>query len=105
MGEYADESAVDFGLAFFNQPRVSHGCCLTEDSDELKDGFFPQTTGGVYQWDINEKGLYVGAWLFMTVVHEEELDDEEDPVVYVVQHDFTFAGIGMKDVSKKLLNL
>lgn len=116
-GQFQADTAVKFTTTFIRRPSVSHGFSL--DGDLLEDGRFPRVSAGVSKWLTDERGFYIGAWLFFTV----ETDGLQFHKVYVmptpadglvptvlmanpippdpnykILHDFTFTGVAMKAI-------
>lgn len=88
----ADE--IEFHCTFIEQPVVAYGASVTS---ELAENDYPMCTGGVFKWRVDSRGFYVGCYVFVTV----DCDEDYPTVV----HDFTFTGIGMKDLPDHLLDL
>jgi hypothetical protein len=96
--------AYEFDLTFAERPFVSYGYVVIRnalpDVDELLiDTRFPRAWGGVAEWKQNSRGFYQGAWCF-TVVESQSpfILAEYDEPNYVIQHHFTFMGLGIKDL-------
>ena len=102
-GEFVVPERVDFGLAFIEMPAISHGVSL--DGSKLVPTRFPHCDGGVYEWDISPKGLYRGAWVWITVETRgaQLATDVLDDPGYEIVHHFTFVGTAMKDIPAYLL--
>jgi len=103
-GEKAFNNCYEFDLTFAERPFVSYGNVVItnrlQDVDEvLIDTRFPRCWGGVYQWKQNAHGFYTGAWCYTVVESASPFiaTTYEEPE-YVIQHHFTFAGIGIKDL-------
>lgn len=95
-GEVIFEEPVDFGLIFTEEPNVAYGFALDNDVvQELVEGDFPTSSGGVIAWDITERGLYIGATVFAVVGSSNPTAPVTD---YSLIHHFTFSGIAVKDV-------
>lgn len=86
-------TVVRFHCTFTQKPVVGYG--YTVETPLLADDF-PASTGGVYGWAIDSRGFYQGAYVFVVVTATS------DPVI---QHDFTFTGIAMKDLPEHLLDI
>lgn len=86
-------TVVRFHCTFIEKPVVAYG--YTVESD-LITGDFPSAVGGVYSWQIDARGFYLGCYVFAVVTANS------DPTI---QHDFTFTGIAMKDLPDYLLDL
>lgn len=103
-GEYAFPDVHEFDLTFAERPYVSYGYAvvnnrLTDVDEVLVDTRFPRAWGGICQWQQNSRGFYTGAWAF-TVVESASpfiVAQYEEPT-YVLQHHFTFMGLGVKDL-------
>lgn len=96
-----------FDLAFLDQPFVNYGLVL--DSDELRrvlnvadtaNPAMPTVTAWVTEYDQNERGFYVGAWCAVNVTWPGEPPDPEEGFTFQV--DFTWRGIGIKDVDPEV---
>jgi hypothetical protein len=101
-GSTASDRAINFGLAFTQKPMFSYGYELLnrvdfEDDDDLVEVLYPASTGFVYLWKQNAAGLYVGAYVGMTVFDGPGGGVLIDPDIQI-EHHFTFCGIAMKDV-------
>lgn len=89
------DEPVDFGVIFTEQPAVSYGFALDESvAQDLADGDYPTSSGGVFEWSTTVRGLYVGATVFVVVGSQLLLTS------YSLTHTFTFSGIGVKDVGE-----
>lgn len=103
QGTLEFEERVDFGLTFIEEPFVSYGCQLDLDvlasAIGLEDGAtppLPQSTGFVTEWDVDERGFYVGAWVAAAVFDATGLIPTD--VSVVIDHHFTFQAIAIKDI-------
>jgi hypothetical protein len=94
-GGLVHDQDVQFGLAYPEQPMFSYGCVIISTEIDLNDDDapVPSSTGFVAGWQIDERGLYVGANVGVTVIAQAE---------DVLEHHFTFTGIGMKDLDIKV---
>lgn len=104
FGEFVVPDRVEFELAFTERPAVSYGYSM--DGALLVPTRFPHCGGGVYEWDVSPSGLYLGAWLIVTVDTKSPqlyTDVVEDPG-YTIVHDFTFTGYAIKNIPAHLLN-
>lgn len=90
-----------FGLTYIERPFVSVGFII--DLDELALAYdlndqavppVPIITGFVTDWDLNDRGWYVGAWCGVNIYWTTGPPPEPFPF----QVDFNFRGIGIKDV-------
>lgn len=98
----------DFGLTFTEEPRMHYGALI--DIDDLGDKLnidpddtphLPHCTGIVADWETNEYGYWVGAYLAARVSFP--IEDLVPPTLSViVEHHFTFSGVAMKDVPTTL---
>lgn len=104
-GEFSLGDSTRFGLAFTEEPGVGYSCIvlrvspgydlppegLEPDEDgALVDASFPRTSGGVFGWRRSKTGLYLGAWLYVTV--------DSATTRYDIRHSFVFTGVGVKRV-------
>ena len=121
-GEYLLPDAYTFGTAFAERPSVAHAIAI--EGDDLVKGRFPRVTAGVRKWQLDEKGMYIGAWLFVLVetlgVQDRSifaLPQAEGVTIgvvtipqplpkdpgYEIAHDFTFTGTAIKIVPTTIL--
>lgn len=92
-GEYAYEDVLDFGLVFLSQPIVSYS--FSVDGEGLD--YLPLCAGGVYKWQRDERGFYLGAHVYVHVTLPDiTLIDPETPPL--VTHHFLFTTIAIKDI-------
>jgi hypothetical protein len=98
-GEIEFEQCFVFGLTFIEKPSMSYGYSIADDDVEPVLTRFPRSAGFVSRWKMNEKGFYVGAWCAVVVEDQSTLvaTTEDDPN-YLLDHDYRFEGIAMKDV-------
>lgn len=123
-GEFQSPDCQRFTTTFISRPSVSHSFSL--DGDTLVDGRFPRVSAGVHRWLQDDKGFYIGAWLFF-VIETVGLQDKplyvmstafdgQVPTVkmtapipadpnYTLIHDFTFTGVAMKAIPSETLAL
>ena len=103
QGTIEFEERVDFGLTFIEEPYITYGCQL--ELDELADRLeatedttptLPQATGFVTEWDIDDRGFYLGAWVAATVY--DPTGGITSDIEVTIDHHFTFQAIGMKDI-------
>ena len=109
--EFAE--VVDFGLTFIEEPYITYGSQLDmDDLGELLDipggatPPLPLVSGYVTEWDQDERGFYVGAWVAARVYFPSQVAVEGEstmtPVpldtLVVIDHHFTFTAIAIKDV-------
>lgn len=94
---------ADFGVTFLEKPSVSTGVEIDIDAlaellelDDDEDVPLPHVTSFVTDWDLDDKGFYVGAYVAAAVSFADPLISVEVPVSVV--HHFTFAGVAIKDI-------
>jgi hypothetical protein len=103
---------VDFGLTFIEKPIVSYGCSVDmnaiedlvgTDADLDVDGDtpLPLATGYVTEWDLDERNFYLGCWIAASVMFSpySGIATDAQPVL---EHNFLFSGIGIKDIPPEL---
>lgn len=106
QGSIVFERRTNFGLTFIEKPFVSYGSIIDLDAlgelldiPDTDDVPIPLVTGVVIEWDLNDLGHYVGAWVGARVHFPSDLLVPVDPEVkVVVEHHFTFQAIAIKDV-------
>lgn len=98
------EERVDFGLTFIEEPYVSYGAKM--DLDELGELLgldaavtppVPMTTGMVTDWDLDDRGFYVGAWVGVRTYFPPVDAVASDLDVHIYHH-FIFTAIAIKDI-------
>lgn len=97
-GERQEAERVPFGCVFAEAPAVAFGWSM--DGDELVDGQFPRVSAGVYGWDTDQKGHYLGAYIMVTVDVPTGAEEPE----YGLNLFFTFTGTAIKDIPDYLLD-
>ena len=121
-GEFLSPDCQRFTTTFVKRPSVAHS--LSIDGDDLVDTRYPRVTAGVHKWLQDERGFYIGAWLFFVVetfglqtqptyVMPTDSDGAVGTVAmpypaaadpnYTIIHDFTFTGVAMKAIPAYLL--
>lgn len=128
QGSVVFERRCDFGLTFIEEPFMSYGSMV--DEDELADKLdmdsgandqtpLPMCSGSVLEWDVDERGFYIGAWVGARVYFPKEITFVIDPVTEAqvayssippnlpevpvtldveVVHMFSFEAVALKDV-------
>jgi hypothetical protein len=101
--EFGDR--VEFDVTFVEEPFMSYGAYI--DLDKLDDLLgnepgsltpeMPITSGFVTDWDRDDRGFYVGAWVGVRVWFPYEANTWPDIEVEMVHH-YTFKAIAIKDV-------
>lgn len=115
-GSFSFARRIDFGLTFIEEPFMSFGSKI--DIDDVIDAGFeelggagsstsgtqnipklPQCTGYVTDYDRDDHGNYVGAWVAVMVTYPYILGSSVagDPVP--IRHFFTFQAVAIKDLS------
>lgn len=85
---------ISFNCTFVEQPVVSYGHIVTAG---LAEGDYPLVSAGVYQFQTDKRGFYLGAWVYVNIQVVDAFP--------TIQHDFMFTGIAMKDLPEYLLDL
>jgi hypothetical protein len=94
-GEFSTKYPIPFQTTFTAEPTVSTGVAFL--GGKPVPGYFPNVGAGVWHWQRDAKGYYVGAWLFFVV-------DINDPGgattsalhaarTYKLRHHLTFEGV------------
>lgn len=97
-GEVAFEDRVNFGLRFIEVPTITYSMYI--DGDTLVDTRFPRCQGGVYKWQKDKRGLYIGAFCFVTVETKSPFVTTTEPEPgYSIVHHFTFQGQAIKVIA------
>lgn len=100
-GEFNMEDAITFDAPFIKRPSFTSGASLLDDDEaaKLRDTRFPRVSAVVKTWDISPKGLYLGAWVLVTVEDRSALIEPTIPDTdpnYTIVHDFVFLGVAIK---------
>lgn len=93
VGQVQHLEVVPFDCTFIEEPNVAYGFKI--DGDTLVDNYFPNCSGGVWKWQQDRRGYYLGAYVFFVI--------SGDPG-YDLEHNFTFSGIAIKDLPEYLLD-
>lgn len=104
QGSKEFEKRADFGLTFVERPFVAYSAIIDLDElgellniDEKDDIPMPLVSGMVTEWDVDERGFYIGAWVGCRVHFPPEDGVPLDAKVRV-EHHFTWQAIAMKDI-------
>lgn len=102
QGTVQFEKRINFGLTYIHRPYMAYGTLI--DPEAIQDALglgpndpvsFPQATGYVCEWDIDDRDRYVGAWCGVAVV----LPVGMDPLAPIeLTHQFTFLATALKNV-------
>ena len=96
---------TDFELTFIERPFVAYGAVI--DLDDLADLLnldpgddipIPLVSGFVTEWDVDERGFYIGAWVACRVQFPTGTPAVPPDTAVKVEHHFTFQAIAMKDI-------
>lgn len=111
QGTTQHEKRINFELTFIEKPIVSYGCSIDMDAledllatdmeAEVDDTPIPLSTGYVTAWDQDERDFYVGCWVAASVMFSP-LSLVSAEVMPVIEHNFLFSGIGIKDIPPEL---
>lgn len=93
QGQIVYDTALDFGLAFAEKPMVAYGFELLnrtdfEDDEDGPDRAVPISSGCVFDWIVDARGMWVGAFVAVYVYCDDEIQ---------IEHHFTFSGLAIKD--------
>jgi hypothetical protein len=100
-GQLVPPAPVMFELPMFSEPAVSHGFALARAPDRR---YFrlPMVSAGVLRWERNNRGYYVGAYLFFRVEVERLVDPPPLPPAPVINHHFVFTAPAYKAMSQEI---
>lgn len=93
LGQYAFPKAVMFDVGFVERPFMQYGYTYDGLEDEDDVVVWPRSTGFVWDWDQDSKGLWRSAYVGVCV---------DTPVAVVptpsfsLVHHFTFSGLAIK---------
>ena len=74
-----------FGVSFVARPAVTYGASLR--MCRLPASGFPRCFGGIWKWRVTTKGMYIGAFAWVSVDCDTDLG---------ITHSFGFAGNALK---------
>lgn len=100
LGQFAFPQEATFDIEFTERPTMAYGYVYDGLEDEDAVVLWPRSTGFVWDWHRNSRGLYVGAYVGVCV---------DTPVAVVptpsfaLEHHFSFSGIAIKPVPDYLL--
>lgn len=91
-GQLVHPEQIDFGCTFVERPMFSYGFVVIETEVAFDDdaAYFPASSGFVFEYQQDERGLYIGAHVGVRV----DAGDND-----VLEHHFTFQGIAIKDLA------
>lgn len=101
VGDTVLDSALALDTKFVEEPSVSTGVQMTRPPNN--DYFqLPRATAGVYRWQRDDRGFYVGAFLYFAVdcpVHPEFFFDQSlpEPKPRLI-HYLRFTGLSYKQI-------
>lgn len=93
FGSVRRTSPIRFSVAFLEEPFFTQGATLVSRDEELESD--PFGVSGVYQWDRNPKGHYIGAYVYLNVVTGDFLSGSGS--VRMI-HNLLFQGMAYKDL-------
>ena len=93
IGQVQHEQVIPLDCTFIEEPNVAYGFKI--DGDTLIENYFPTCSGGVWKWQQDYRGYYIGAYVFFVITGDPGYD---------IKHDFTFSGIAIKDLPEYLLD-
>lgn len=105
-GRYMPKQPVLFSVPFLEQPSQTHGFVLDrEPQKEIYD--LPTVTSGVRRWERNQRGYYIGAYLYFNICCDfldtyEPLSAKIPPASPIILHHFVFNGLAYKVMSKEI---
>lgn len=104
VGETIEPEALMFPNPFVFKPALSYGAEITVLPDQELWGL-PRPSGAVMRWEINDRGFFLGAFVYVTVDLEpaEGVTPEVQPNVRV-EHHFRFSSLAYKDLGDKVLD-
>lgn len=106
-GQCVETKLFAFQTGYLGQPNFTYGYAIHADdehADDQTDFIFgvgkgiPQCFAMVYRWQIDDVGLYTGAWVALEVMNATYLDDANDVQGVVLDHSFHFTGIAIKNL-------
>jgi hypothetical protein len=102
-GTFVFTDRIDFGCTFIEEPFPAFASKVDLDDAEDKWGLdannqppLPQCTGYVHEWDLDEKGNWVGAFVTVRVTDPDAAPLTGDNLA--IRHYFTFFAVAIKDL-------
>ncbi len=102
-GQIEFDQALEFDLSFTQRPFVAYSYYV--ESDALVDYGYPHCAGFVTEWHRDTHGLYIGAWVAVSIqlgVSNYDYFKINKPATgwpdYIIEHDFTFQAVAIKDL-------
>lgn len=92
-GEIKVDKPISFPIHFVEEPTLSSGRVLA--GGDLTAGYFPNADAGVYRWVRDDRGFYVGAYVYFVV--------DSNGVDYRMNHHLTFEGDSLKMFNAELM--
>lgn len=111
VGSLILNQLVVFDTTFIRKPSVSTGIELVKEPDRTLHEL-PHATSGIYRWEKDERGYYVGAYVWVRVTCDPVLDqngqvaDPEavalNPPVPKLRHHLVVEGLAYKKLPEDL---
>lgn len=104
VGSAQFEDEIEFGLTFLDRPYVSTGASVDLDAlaetlaldEEDLEIPLPTVSAYVVEWSRDERGFYTGCWCAAVVTLPGATLPEGGQLI--IEHNFTFSGVALKDV-------
>jgi len=104
-GQLIMDEPVMFELPFFEEPSIAHGHALVD----MPQGEFYElprsVSGGVHRWEQNERGFYLGAYLYFYVdvgLISGVFPGSAPAADLVINHYFTFTEVAYKTMGNQV---
>lgn len=104
VGSTIEPEPLMFPNPFVFKPALSYGAEVVRLPDQDLWGL-PRLSGAVMRWEVNDRGFFLGAFVYVTVDLDplEGVTPEVQPSVRA-EHHFRFSSLAYKDLGQKILD-
>jgi hypothetical protein len=108
-GEMHFIQPIPFQLTFVNKPLFTSGVALA--TGQLTSGAYPVVSTGVFKWQGDSRGFYIGAWIWIAVgFADTQLGTSSTDAVDAtaraaalnkleLEHHLSFEGLALRDIN------
>lgn len=102
LGSFRIPAAVKFDVVFLTEPHFLNGGSLVTTLPADVDP--PMISSVVWRWERNAKTHYTGAFMHLFVNAPDVFSFDSNLEKVEVVHNFTFIGVGYKDLGSRVSN-
>ena len=99
LGSVRRPQPIIFDVVFLEEPLFTQGASLISKPNTLPD---PMASAGVWQWHRNEKGHYIGAYIYLAVSVGEVFFEASGVGGVSMTHHLLFQGVAYKDLGQRV---